>query len=167
MAKSKMELKRIAGDAIPRALELAERYRLLNEPEQAESICKDVLEANPNDQAAIRTLLLAITDQFGRKQSATVANARDLANHLESEYERHYYTGVAMERWGRHKLQETHHGQSTVASWLEHAMVEFEQAEKLRPQHDDSALLRWNSCMRLLGRLPKPIEVHHGPDYGD
>jgi hypothetical protein len=33
------DLKPISIASIPRALEKAERYRLLNEPEQAESIC--------------------------------------------------------------------------------------------------------------------------------
>ena len=38
------ELERISIDAVPAALEKAERYRLLNEPLMAESICLDVLE---------------------------------------------------------------------------------------------------------------------------
>ena len=33
------ELKPLSREAIPRALEKAERYRLLNEPAEAESIC--------------------------------------------------------------------------------------------------------------------------------
>jgi len=37
------ELKRLTKEAVPRALEKAERYRLLNEPTEAESICQDIL----------------------------------------------------------------------------------------------------------------------------
>jgi hypothetical protein len=59
-------LKKLSKDAIPRAQERAERYRLLNEPVQAESICLDILEVNPQDQLVLVTLLLAITDQFGQ-----------------------------------------------------------------------------------------------------
>jgi hypothetical protein len=42
------DLKPISIASIPRALEKAERYRLLNEPEQAESICLDILDAEPD-----------------------------------------------------------------------------------------------------------------------
>ena len=48
----KMEVIPISPDAVPAALEKAEHYRLLNEPEEAESICVDVLEVEPDDQQA-------------------------------------------------------------------------------------------------------------------
>ena len=38
---------------MPAALEKALRYRLLNEPVEAESICRDVLEVDPDNQAAL------------------------------------------------------------------------------------------------------------------
>ena len=44
-----VELKRISQAALPAALAKAERYRLLNEPEQAESICRDVLAVEPKN----------------------------------------------------------------------------------------------------------------------
>src|SRR5690242_12702392 len=102
-----MDLKQISSAAVPRALELAERYRLLNEPEQAESISRDVLQAEPQNALALRMLLLSISDQFGRRQSATVQAALEVAGKLSSDYERHYYSGVVMERWARAKLQES------------------------------------------------------------
>ena len=43
-------LKPISPEAIPEALQKAERYRLLNEPAQAESLCQDVLAVEPNNQ---------------------------------------------------------------------------------------------------------------------
>ena len=58
------ELKQLHKDAIPAALEKAERYRLLNEPGEAESICLDILAVDPDNQRAIITLLLAFTDRF-------------------------------------------------------------------------------------------------------
>jgi len=58
------ELKRITQDAIPQALTQAERYRLLNEPRVAESICLDILEAQADHQQAREMLILALTDQF-------------------------------------------------------------------------------------------------------
>jgi hypothetical protein len=46
------ELKPLSREAIPAALEKAYRYRLLNEPLEAESICRDILEADPENQEA-------------------------------------------------------------------------------------------------------------------
>ena len=56
------ELKTLSTEAVPAALEKAEHYRLLNEPEEAESICQDVLAADPANQRALIVLLLARTD---------------------------------------------------------------------------------------------------------
>src|SRR5262245_5730837 len=55
------EPKPISRDAIPAALAKAERYRLLNEPLEAESICLDVLQIDGANQDAIVMLLLALT----------------------------------------------------------------------------------------------------------
>jgi hypothetical protein len=161
-----MELKRISAEALPKALELAEHYRLLNEPEQAESICKDVLEIEPNNQLAIRLMVLAISDQFGLRQSANVQHAQEVANQLEDEYERCYYTGVMMERFARAKLH-GHAHLNMVRDWIYQAMDKFEQAQQMRPTGNDAALLRWNTCVRLLERLPKTGEAVVTPDYGD
>ena len=60
------ELKRLSADAIPAALEKALRYRLLNDPAEAESICHDVLRIDPENQQALVNLLLALTDRFGK-----------------------------------------------------------------------------------------------------
>jgi hypothetical protein len=152
-----MKLKQISATAIPPALELAERYRLLNEPEQAESICRDVLAIDPNNQTAARTLLLAIGDSFAKSRALTVQDAQSIAAKLENDYERHYYTGVVFERYARAKQSE---GQpmSLVSDWISRAMEQFETAEQLRPSSDDAALLRWNTCARFLNRLPQPEE---------
>jgi len=161
-----MELKRISKEALPKALELAEHYRLLNEPEQAESICKDVLEVEADNQLAIRLMLLAITDQFGRRQSATVQHAQEVAAMLKDEYEQLYYSGVMMERFARAKLHEHAH-MNMVRDWIHRAMEMFEKAQEIRPSGNDAALLRWNTCARLLQRLPKANDAVHTPDYGD
>ena len=70
------ELKTLSPEAVPRALAKAERYRLLNEPREAESICLDALEREPDNQVALKTLLLALTDQF-RKEEAPAIRAAD------------------------------------------------------------------------------------------
>lgn len=160
-----MELKKISLAAVPRALELAEHYRLLNEPEQAESICKDVLEIDPENQLAVRLLLLSISDQFGRKASANMQHAQEVAAKLKDQYEWHYFSGVVMERWARCKLHENQHT-ALVTDWIEQAMAAFERAEAIRPEGNDAALLRWNTCARLLARLPKR-EHAVAAEYGD
>src|SRR5947209_8816412 len=93
------ELKPLSPKAIPEALEKAHRYRLLNEPSQAESICLDILHVEPENQAALITLLLAITDQFGC--DGTAVRAREVAKRLEGAYERAYYAGIILERAAR------------------------------------------------------------------
>lgn len=144
-----MELKNISRDAIPKALELGERYRLLNEPEQAESIAHDVLSVEPDNQAAILMIVLALTDQFMTHRAHSLHEVEKFLAKLDSPYQRAYYRGVALERWARAKKREglpLH----AVDDWLERAMASFEEAEKSRPAGNDDAILRWNTCARLL-----------------
>ena len=57
-------LKRISTDAVDRAVDRAEHYRLLNDPEQAESICLDILAVDGGNEPARIALILSLTDQF-------------------------------------------------------------------------------------------------------
>jgi hypothetical protein len=161
-----MKLKEISHDAVPRALELAERYRLLNEPEQAESICRDVLAVDPKNQAATRTLLLAMGDEFAKTKSLTVQDAQAVAANLANDYERHYFMGVVLERYARAKMLENQ-PPSLVVDWVYRAMEEFETAEAIRPAHDDAAILRWNTCARLLQKLPSAAVPVGTPEIFD
>ena len=54
------ELKPISREAIPRAIQKAERYRLLNQSWAAESICLDILEVDPENQQVLVMLVLAL-----------------------------------------------------------------------------------------------------------
>ena len=56
------DLKPISVESIPEALAKVERYRLLNEPSLAESICLDILAIVPGHQQALISMLLARTD---------------------------------------------------------------------------------------------------------
>lgn len=154
------ELKTIHKEAVPRALELAERYRLLNEPEQAASICHDVLAVDPENATAVRTLFLATTELFGQRRGPKLEDAERVAQKFPTEYERIYYSGVACERWGRSKLQTGEHA-SMAASWIHQAMDLYERSEKLRPSGNDDAILRWNACRRLLDTLPERTDAEH------
>jgi len=147
------ELKVLSPEAVPRALEKAERYRLLNEPGEAESICLDALEVDPDNQEALVTLLLARTDQFDIETASVVGAAHRVIERMRDVYARAYYTGIVYER--RAKAQLRHNAPrsgSTVYAWLREAMLWYEKAETLRPTGNDDAVLRWNACARLLMR---------------
>ena len=128
------------------------RYRLLNDPEQAESICLDILEVDPDNQEALVTLILALTDQFGVSEAPpSVAQVRDYVARLTSEYQRHYYTGIIGERRARSLLRGSM-GRSGAFEAFREAMTWFEKAAAIRPEDDDEALLRWNACVRTIRR---------------
>ena len=146
------QLKNISRDSLPSALEKAERYRLLGEPDLAESICLDILEVDPNNAKAIIILLLAITDQFNTSSSGDVKRAQQLLPHLKSEYERLYYSGIISEREGMAILNRVSGGQFAVYEWLNEAMAFYEKAEAIRPPGNDDAILRWNTCARQIMR---------------
>lgn len=143
------DLKPIARQAIPHALEKVERYRLLNEPAEAESICRDVLRVEPGNEKALVMLLLTLTDQFGR--GAGVNEARAILDRLEGEYDRAYYSGIICERQGKAQLRQgTPGSESSAHDWVRDAMRWYERAEAIRPAGNDDAILRWNACARLL-----------------
>jgi len=147
------QLKTLSSEAVPRALAKAERYRLLNEPGEAESICLDALEIEPENQDALATLLLALTDQFGDESSTSVADAWKAVERLRDEYERAYYTGILYERRAKAQLAQGTPGCGPrTYEWLREAMIWFEKAEAIRPPTNDDAILRWNACARLIMR---------------
>jgi len=149
------ELKPISVDAVPAALEKAERYRLLDEPIQAESICLDVIAVDPVNQLALVTLLLARTDQFANGMGGALQRARNVLPALESAYNRAYYAGIICERSAIARLQHGGHGAAAgVRDWVKDALEHYAEAERLRSPGNDDPILRWNACVRLLERYP-------------
>jgi hypothetical protein len=145
-------LKRISADGIPHAIEKAERYRLLNDPVQAESICHDVLAVDAGHQDALRCLILSLTDQLSAAGAAHAAReARAHVAALADEYERAYYSGLVHERETRAFLLRKNVVRSAAYDGFRHAMEWYERAEALRPGNVD-AVLRWNSCVRAIER---------------
>lgn len=158
------KLKTLSPEAVPRALAKAERYRLLNEPGEAESICWDALEADPDNQEALVTLLLALTEQFDHVSTA-VKDAWGCAERIRDEYDRAYFTGIIYERRARAQLWHGNPRSGPRAyEWLREAMTWYEKAEAIRPPNNDDALLRWNTCARLIMRdhhlMPAAEEPH-------
>jgi tetratricopeptide (TPR) repeat protein len=155
------QLKKLARESLPLAIEKAEQYRALGEPEEAESICRDVLETDPDDQAALRILGLAITDTFQKNRAHDLDEAVKVFGKLTSEYERVYYTGIAWERAGKAHLGLGEHHNALAC--FEHALEKYEQAEKLAPPHVPDPVLRWNWCVRILREHPELVRAHASP----
>ncbi len=148
-----MELKPITREGIPGALQKAERYRLLNDSSAAESICLDVLDVDPVNQEALVSLLLAITDQFIEEIGDGAHRARALLPRLADEYDRAYYAGIIHERRGRAQLHHRGLGSSDIATGaFRDAMDCYDKAAEMRPAGNDEAILRWNTCARMLAR---------------
>jgi hypothetical protein len=147
------ELKQISRNCIPGALAKAERYRIINDPSSAESICLDVLEVDPRNQEALVTLLLAITDQLAERLAEGATRAQELLPRLDDEYKRMYYAGIVCERTAKAHLRRGAMGSGELAyHWLREAMAWYEKAEARRPAGNDEAILRWNTCARILAR---------------
>lgn len=157
------ELKQISKEAIPHALEKAERYRLIDDPGQAESICLDILEVEPDNHAAEIMLILALTDQLKYRLEA-FPEAKERIKALEDPYERAYYLGVLRERRARVHYRAKTAGSGFVAyEWFMRALESFAEAEKLRPEGNDDALYRWNAVARTLNRSQYLQPAPHDP----
>ncbi len=149
------DLKPISKESVPLALQKAERYRLINDPSSAESICLDVLTVDPENQQALVMLLLAITDQFDEGPVEGVRRAREVLPRLHDHYKRAYYGGIICERCAKAQLRSGGPRSGEMAyHWLSEAMSWYEKAESQRPPGHDEAILRWNTCERLLARNP-------------
>ena len=145
----KYELKAISKAGIPEAMAKVELYRYLNEPEEAESICRDILAVDSEHQLARRMLGLTITDQFLGVSSDRYNEVLAIFQGLRDPYERLYYSGLLHERRAKAQL---HAGYSPhiLLPLVEEAMHCFAEAQKIRPAGNDDSILRWNRCVRLL-----------------
>ena len=148
------DLKPISVESIPEALAKVERYRLLNEPTLAESICLDILRIAPDNKEALIALLLARTDQFDNE--STPARAQEVLAQIKGDYERAYYEGIISERIGHARLRQGRLGSGASAyQALRIAMEHYERAEVFSPPGNDDAILRWNTCARVIMQNPE------------
>jgi hypothetical protein len=143
--------KTISRESIPDALEKAGRYRLLGEPEEAESVCLDILQADPGNQEALISLILAVSDQFRKERRPRVELAQQLVAKLDDEYSRRYYTAVVKERDALAYLDSGNVPALACMRFIE-TMEAYALAEEIRPPGDDSPILRWNACLRVIRR---------------
>ena len=162
-------LKRLPRANLEAAIAKAAHYRDLNQPEEAESICRDVLDVDGENQAAWKILGLAITDRFSSGQAGLLEEALASFERLEEEYERTYHVGVAWERAAKAHLERGEAHNAVTA--FERALPLFESAERMRPDLPDP-ILRFNRCVRLMANHPslrRAIEEprEHDIRFGD
>lgn len=156
--------KQMSRDSIPDAMEKAGRYRLLGEPVEAESVCLDILEADPGNQEALVHLILAVSDQFRNERRPRLDLAQKYVEQLTDEYERRYYTAVVMEREAVAFLDRGNAPSLALLRFVE-TMKQYQQAEALRPPGDDSAILRWNACVRMIRRRQLKPDLTNDEEY--
>jgi len=159
------QFKRITPESVPRALAKAERYRLLNEPEEAESICEDILVIEPENQEALFALLLAITDAFHHGSAEACSRARALLPRLKEPYHRAYYEGIICERWAKAQYN-PQRPSPFVYGGLREAMQFYEKAAEISPPENDDAVLRWNACARFIKNNPDLRADVENPEVG-
>jgi hypothetical protein len=111
-------------------------------------------------------LLLAITDQFLEAPHEGERRARDVLPKLRDEYKRAYYEGIIYERVANAQLKRGTPGAGEMAyESFRKAMAMYERAERLRPPGNDEALLRWNTCARILERSSEQVHPREERDY--
>jgi tetratricopeptide (TPR) repeat protein len=160
------QLKAISKNGIAGALAKVQHYRYLNQAEEAESICRDIMAVDPENQMALRQLGLAITDQFTGGTADRFNEAHSCFEKLTNAYERSYYLGIVNERRAKAQLRAGHHSHALHTSF-ENALRYFEEAENVRPQGNDDALLRWNRCLRLMQGVPLSTSESDSFDASD
>jgi len=160
------EFKTISPSGVAEALAKVQHYRYLNQAEEAESICRDILAADPENQMALRQLGLAITDQFTGGVADRFNEAHSSFEKLTNDYERSYYLGILNERRAKAQLRAGHRSH-TLRSSFESALQYFEEAEKVRPKGNDDAILRWNRCLRLMHSVTELARESDAFEAGD
>jgi hypothetical protein len=151
-----IELKSLSKEGISAALDKARQYRLLKESSEAESICLDILEIEPDNQQALIIMLLSLTDKFESELNPAFGNARELLSRVCDGYCKSYYAGIIFERRAKAHLSRGGPGSDALAyNWFRQAMEAYEEASRSRPAGNDEAILRYNTCARILMSHPE------------
>jgi hypothetical protein len=119
-----------------------------------------VLDVDPENQQALATMLLAVTDLFDDEYVNAFQRAKAVLPRLAGQYERAYYEGVIHERWAKAQSSRKVPG-TAVTGWYLHAMHCYERAEALAPAENPDAILRFNTCVRSMERY---VDVETPPE---
>ncbi len=145
-----MEYHKIDKDSIEDVLDRAKQYRSLLQPDMAISICMDIFAVDKNNQEALVIYILALTDQLSQSESKVhQKKITDSIKRLDSKFLQHYYSGIFFERQARSLLKHSMSRSFAYEAFIE-AIVEFEIAEKMAPEHCADPILRYNSCIRTI-----------------
>ena len=149
----KYELKRISSAAFRRRCRRRSGTGSSTTPPPPRASASTCCEVDPRNQEALVTLLLAITDQLAEAPAEGTRRAQELLPRLDDEYKRMYYAGIICERCAKAHLRRGAMGAGEVAyHWFRQAMDWYEKAEARRAAGNDEAILRWNTCARILAR---------------
>ena len=159
------QLKPISKESIPRAIQKAERYRLISQSWAAESICRDILEIDPANQQVLVMFVLALTDQLADDHGHIMKVVHETLPRITDAYQRAYYRGITSERSGQALLHRGGMGSGAMAyDALRDAMTWYESAEAIRPAGNDDSILRCNTCARLISGnsqlVPQPESAY-------
>jgi len=92
-----------------------------------------------------------MTERLAKGYSIGETQIQEVLGRLRDEYERTYYTGIVWERRAKARLGKASPGANYAAyDWFREAMEWFEKAQAIRPAGNDDAILRWNSCARVI-----------------
>ena len=150
------EPKPISKEGIPAAYRRRSATASSTTPARPRASAWTCCRWSPDNQQALVTLLLAITDQFGTAPTEGVRRAREVLPRLQDEYKRTYYAGIICERCAKAQLRSGMPRSGQMAyQWFRDAMSWYEKAESQRPAGNDEAILRWNTCGRILARYPQ------------
>jgi hypothetical protein len=169
--REQFKMKPISREAIPRAIQKAERYRLINQSWASESICRDILEIDPANQQVLVMFVLALTDQLAEGHAHAMKTVSEILPRITDPYQRAYYTGIASERSGQAIVHRGGMSSGAMAyDAFRDAMGWYERAEAIRPAGNDDAILRWNTCARLISgnsHIAPHVEATYEPALED
>jgi hypothetical protein len=118
------------------------------------------------------TQIKALTDQFDTKFAEAFDGAKHVLSRLEGAFEQAYYEGIIYERWAKAQLARGLPAEAAY-NWFRQALRCFEISERLSAPDNPDAILRWNTCVRMLDRYARITpaaeslthDVHEG--FGD
>ena len=139
-------VKRISTAGIAEAIAKAELYRSLSEPEEAESICRDILTIEPQHQLALR--LLGLPDRSVHR--SWVRSYREAEEIFQQLNDRMNGTTTLGSRTSDARKRSSKPGNCLLTVQALRTGSYLSQRLRNSPAENDDAILRWNRCVRLL-----------------
>ena len=82
--------------------------------------------------------------------------AQEILAQIKGDYEKAYYAGIIWERVGHMRIRQVGTGGGASAYHaLREAMTDYESAMNFASPGNDDAILRWNTCARVIMQNPE------------